>query len=218
MGTTLLARRGPIGVVDRPVAAAEDADRVLVERARRDRAAFAPLYDRYFDPVYRYCHRRLGHPEDAADATSLVFARALAALPRYQQREEHSFRSWIFAIAHNVVTDGYRARGRRAEAPIEAAGHLPDGSRGAAPEEAAMAAEARSILLAALDQLSVDQRRIVELRLAGLTGPEIAGVLGRSVGAVKIAQHRAYGKLRVILGEGLSSETPGGARRPGGAA
>ncbi len=55
----------------------DDAD--LVAQAQLDRQAFAPLYARYADPVYRYCYRRLGHPEVAADATSQTFARALAA-------------------------------------------------------------------------------------------------------------------------------------------
>ena len=189
-------------------------DAALVVAAQGDPAAFAPLYDRYFDPVYRYCYRRLGHAEDAADAAAVVFARVLAALPRYR---DGSFRSWLFAIAHNVVVDGHRARGRRSEAPLDEIVFVVDDSRDASPEEMAMAAEMRRTLLGALGQLSDDQRRIVELRLAGLTGPEIAAVLDRSVGAVKIAQHRAYARLRLILAptgtnDDVARLHPGGAR------
>jgi RNA polymerase sigma-70 factor (ECF subfamily) len=84
-------------------------DASLVAHARNDRQAFAALYDAYFDPVYRYCFRRLGSREGAEDATSLVFAKALAALPHYRE-DNPSFRSWLFAIAHSVLTDVLRSR------------------------------------------------------------------------------------------------------------
>lgn len=203
MATSILVGRGPALLTAPRTTTTDESgiDGAVIGRAQFDPAAFAPLYDRYFDAIYRYCYRRLGDPEDAADATSAVFVRALAALPRYRHRGVGSFRSWLFSIAHNTVTDGYRSRGRQRETPIEAAGHLAATSRDGCPEAAAIATESRSTLLAALTQLTPDQRRIVELRLAGLTGPEIADVLDRTLGAVKIAQHRAYAKLRVILTE-----------------
>lgn len=64
------------------------------------------------------------------------------------------------------------------------------------PEEEALAAEHCQALLALLPD---DQRSVVELRLAGLTGAEIANVLGRSVGAIKALQFRAIARLRLDL-------------------
>ena len=151
-----------------------------------DAQAFAALYDHYLDPIYKYCYRRLPTAEDAEDATSLVFAKALVDLPR--QRDSGAVRSWLFAIAHNVVADHYRAQ------PTDPG---PDGRR-AVPDRASAEAcshdddELRSLLA----QLPDDQARILELRLAGLTGPEIAQVLGKSPTAVKVAQFRAYARLR----------------------
>src|SRR5215208_4942805 len=95
-----------------------DGDARLVALAKSDPRAFAPLYSRYFDPVYRSCYRRLGHPEAAADATSQVFAKALAALPGYRD-DAPSFRSWLFAVAHNVLVD--EARTRRITSTLDAA-------------------------------------------------------------------------------------------------
>ena len=60
------------------------AEALLVARAQRDPAAFAPLYEAYFDAVYRYCYHRLGDWSAAEDAASLVFTNALAALPRFR--------------------------------------------------------------------------------------------------------------------------------------
>jgi RNA polymerase sigma-70 factor, ECF subfamily len=176
------------------MASVVDEDARLVALAKSDPRAFAPLYARYFDPVYRYCYRRLGDPEAAADAAAQVFTKALAALPGYRE-EAPSFRSWLFAIAHNVITDDLRAR--RPVAPMTAAAHLA--AAGPSPEETVLSNEAGCMVLALLTQLPPDQRQILELRLAGLTGPEIAAALGRSLGAVKIAQVRAFARIRATL-------------------
>ena len=185
--------RGPDAPTD--VAAKVDDDAELVARAQRDPRAFAPLYARYAVPVYRYCYRRLGNHEASEDATSQTFIKALAALPRYR---EGSFRGWLFAIAHNVVNDAHR--GRRPQVAIEAA-PLVDGAR--TPEEQALSAEVDRSVEALLDRLAPDQRPVVALRLAGLTGPEIAAVLGRHPAAVKSAQFRAYTRLRRLMGGGV---------------
>jgi RNA polymerase sigma-70 factor, ECF subfamily len=169
---------------------ADDAE--LVALAQADRQAFALLYRRYLDPVHQYCYRRLGSREAAEDATSLVFTKAFAALPTFRAG---SFRSWLFAIAYHVITDILRAR--RVVDELEAAVEVPDGSP--TPDEIVIAAEANSAVVRLLKHLSPGQRGVVELRLAGLTGREVATVLGCSVGAVKIAQVRAYTKLRDLL-------------------
>ncbi len=175
------------GAVAEDVGEADDAD--LVAAARANPAAFAPLYARYLQPVYRYCYLRLGERGAAEDATSEVFLKALAALPHYR---DHSFSGWLFTIAHNVVTDALRRRrpGASLDAAVEPADIEPT------PEEAALTAEGQRALLALLPE---DQRAVVALRLAGLSGTEIAHALGRSVGAVKSLQFRAMTRLRASL-------------------
>jgi RNA polymerase sigma factor (sigma-70 family) len=92
-----------------PVVADGATDLGLVALAQADPRAFACLYRRFFDQVYWYCFGRLGDAKSAEDATSEVFAKVLAALPRYEAREP-SFRAWLFRIAHNVVLDCPRQR------------------------------------------------------------------------------------------------------------
>jgi RNA polymerase sigma-70 factor, ECF subfamily len=185
-----------------------DDDACLVAAARTDPRAFAPLYARYSDSIYRYCARRVGDPEAAADATSQVFVKALAGLPGYRG-DGPSFRSWLFAIAHNVLVDGDRTR--RQTIGLEAAEMIAS----AAPsvEEAVLTAEVGRTIHGLLAQLTPDQREVMELRLAGLTGPEIAAAVNRSLGAVKISQVRAFARLRAAFG--LTADPSKEVRRDG---
>ena len=170
---------------------------VEIARARHDPAAFAPLYERYVDDVYGYCLRRISHPEQAADMTAQIFTRALAAIPRYRDNGG-TFRSWLFSIAHNLLVDTYRAN--RETASLDERERLDDiRDASASPERLALQADLRRAFRVAIRELTNGQRDVVELRLAGLTGPEIAGVLGMTLAAVKSTQFRAYTRLRDLL-------------------
>jgi RNA polymerase sigma-70 factor (ECF subfamily) len=173
--------------------AADDADAAIVARAKRDAAAFAPLYLRYVEEIGRFCYVRLRDEEAARDATQQVFARALAGLAGY--REQGQFRAWLYTIARHVLANDAR---RRPAFNLETANSVVD--PGTSPEEAAGAAFERERLLAAVARLPDDQRAAIELRLAGLKGVEIATALGRSHEAVRKLQLRALEKLRADLG------------------
>ncbi len=135
---------------------------VPIRPVMADVQAFSALYREYLRPIYQYCYRRLRSVEDAEDATSLVFTKALATFST--RRDESVTRSWLFAIAHHVGAD--RFRGRTAEELLDAAGDLFD--QAPSPEDLAETGEASRRLRAALARLSPDQRRVVELRLTGL--------------------------------------------------
>lgn len=170
------------------------AELALVEAARTDPAAFAPLYRRYVDMIYRFCYRRLGTREEAEDATSITFQKALRSLHLFHGG---SFRAWLFAIADRTTLDRLR-RGRR-EQPLEDAFLIPDHAEG--PEEFALGADARHRLREALAVLTADQRRVIELRLSGLDTGEIAQAMERNRNAIDALQFRAVQRLRQELTE-----------------
>ena len=167
------------------------AEAELVARAQHDPRAFAPLYTRYADPVYRYCFRRLGSEEAAADATSAIFAKALAALPRYRTG---SFRSWLFTIAHNVTTDHLRQRSRTISMEL-----APEPVDPHAFEDSVLMAAEWERIERALTQLSPDQQQVIALRLAGLTAVEIGAALGKPRNAIDGLQHRALLRLKSLV-------------------
>lgn len=188
------ARTVETGRLDDQDAAEQAEELAWACAARAERSAFAPLYDRYAERIYRYCFRRLGDRDGAEEATSRTFEKALAGIDRFTSG---SFRAWIFTIADRVVSDCYRRR--RPHVELTQAAHLADAGLG--PEGSVIAAEARQSVQQALTRLTPDQQRVVTLRLAGLTGAEIAAVLGVQPGTVRGLQFRAYQRLRGLLGE-----------------
>lgn len=167
----------------------------LVAAAKRDPHAFAPLYRLYVDRVYGYCLRRLGTREAAEDATSRTFEQALRQLGSCR---DEAFRGWLFTIATHVVADHYRTFGQRISlVSLEEALDAPD--EGVSVADAAIAGEAIAGLQRLLQHLPADQRRVLELRAAGLKGAEIAAVLERSPDAIRMLQLRAVRRLRKLL-------------------
>ncbi len=178
--------------MDRSEMTPDEAERQQIEAARRDPAAFAPLYAAYFDPIHRYCYLRLHHRELAADAASQTFLKAMTAIGGFRSG---SFKSWLYAIARNVTIDMQRASRPQVELEHAELVHDPSPS----PEESALRSDEQLRLWRALDQLSVEQREVMELRLAGLTGQEIAEATRRSLSATKSIQFRALSRLRTVL-------------------
>lgn len=173
-----------------------------VDRAKLDRRAFEPVYRAYYPRIAAYCRRRLGYTEDAADATSQTFVKALAGLEGFTGG---AVAPWLFTIARNVVID--LVRSRRSHVDLAAVGELVESASG--PDELAIHEDERRALLGAMRRLTPEQRDVVELRLAGLTGQEIADVLGLSLSAAKSSQFRAYTRLRALLAdERIFGEAP----------
>jgi RNA polymerase sigma-70 factor (ECF subfamily) len=170
-----------------------DGDARLVLWAQQDPQAFKALYDRYFPSVFGYCLSQLGDRQAAEDATSQTFLKALAALPQYQ--ESGRFRAWLFTIAHNAVLTLITSQ--RPAIPFEDAVDTADRDR--SPEDSVIAALDRAWLDEAIARLPDDDRRVMELRRAGLRGRDIADILGISHEAAKKRQLRAMDRLRTDM-------------------
>jgi RNA polymerase sigma factor (sigma-70 family) len=167
-------------------------DDELVAAAQLALPAFEHLYKRYVNDVYRFCLHRLGNDADAADATSVIFTRALTNI---HTCHGSSFRPWLFAIARNVVIDHFRSA--RPIAVLDESLEIADATSG--PEELAIAGDERRRLASVLARLTDEQRSIIELRLAGLNATEIASALGKSRNAIDQMQFRAVARLRTLL-------------------
>jgi RNA polymerase sigma-70 factor (ECF subfamily) len=173
-----------------------DRDRRLVEAAQADPARFEALYRKYLAQVYSFAYYELRNHHDAEDATERTFLAALANLARFDERARpadgegaSTFRVWLFQIARNTVAERRRRLWRRREEPIEAAAATADPLD---VEASAVRHEAINAAARAIGRLRGDRRRAVILRFVDeMTTHEIAGILGRSEGAVRVLIHRA---------------------------
>ena len=185
-------------------------DATLVANAQLDLHAFTALYERYADSVLRYCYHRLGTWSEAEDAAQQIFLNAYVALGRFQDREG-SFRSWLFTLAHHEIANRQRGRRRHPTVPLTEANTLYD--QGPTPEDYAITTDRQERVHRLLAQLTDDQRRVLELRFAGLTDMEIGSVLGRRPGAIRGVQARGVAHLRHLLGiPAVTTGTAGGGR------
>jgi RNA polymerase sigma-70 factor, ECF subfamily len=164
--------------------------------------AIEALLARIRPMVVRYCRARLGritgHYCVADDVAQEVCLAVLAALPRYRDMGR-PFASFVFGIASHKVADAVRNASRLA-VPYE---DLPDGpDERPGPEETVVACIEAERTRALLAQLPHHLRELLILRVVtGLSAEETGNVLGMSAGAVRVAQHRALARLRVLAVE-----------------
>jgi RNA polymerase sigma factor (sigma-70 family) len=177
-------------------------DERLARLAGRGNArAFAALYQRYHQPLYRFCLSLVRTPEDAHDALQSTFERALAALAGSDR--EIAVRPWLFRIAHNEAVSILRRR-RPHDAPEEAELVSPHTVEQAAAERARLVE-----LVADLQALPERQRSALLMReLSGLSLAEIAAAMSMSGGAVKQALFEARTSLHAYAeGRAMTCES-----------
>jgi RNA polymerase sigma-70 factor, ECF subfamily len=156
-----------------------------------DELAFARLFRDVQPTLLRYLHVITPEAEDVAGDTWL---QVVKGLPRFRGGED-AFRAWLFTIARHRAVDAGRSRSRRPDLPL-AVTEMPEPP--AAPDAADLALEAISTrsVLALVMKLPHDHAEIIMLRVvAGLEAADVARIVGKSPGAVRVTAHRALRRL-----------------------
>jgi RNA polymerase sigma-70 factor (ECF subfamily) len=170
----------------------------LVERAKTDPEAFGALYEQYVKPIYNYVYYRTGNHHDAEDLTARVFQRALKHIPNYTDRGV-PFSAWLYRIAHNLIANWHRDRGRRKIIPLD--DFVIIALQDEAPESVAEQREEKERLLDAIRRLPDYRQELLILKFVEhLSNAEIGAIMGRSEGAIKSLYHRTLVALRDELG------------------
>ena len=180
-------------------------DRYLLFRIRtkRDPEAFAKIYDRYVKALYRFNLLKLPSKEDAQDATAETFTKAWNYL--LQHEEVTHVRALLYQIARNLIADFYRNRPEARGASIVAVTSLDGSTSHLDVEEfddhgherdVIVARTELALILKQLEKLKEDYRDVVTLRLVdGLAFSDIAAILDKKTGHVRVIYHRAIKTL-----------------------
>jgi RNA polymerase sigma-70 factor (ECF subfamily) len=169
---------------------------LLVQKAQSgDTEAFAGIYDIFIRPVYRYIFFKV-KKNDALDLTESVFLKVWEHLKSYNKLKG-AFSSWVFKIAHNLVVDYYRLQHEHVDLDDVV---LPDESKEADPRFLTENRLNQEILRKALAKLKKKHQDVLILRYVnGLENREIASIMRRSEGSLRILKYRALQALKKVM-------------------
>jgi RNA polymerase sigma-70 factor (ECF subfamily) len=173
-----------------------DEERMLVQRAiDRDTTAFAELYDKHVVRIYRHIYYLVSDGREAEDLTAQTFLKAWEAIDRYKERGA-PFVAWLLRIGHNLTVSHLRSK--RDHSALDE-GYI-DQKLNRNPEEALERSSEEHSVREALLGLRDEQRQVIMLRFVEeLDYREVAAMIGKSVPAVRVIQHRALGNLRKLM-------------------
>ena len=173
-------------------------DEILIDRATAgDREAFGELYERYISRVYKHVFYMVNDVDVAQDLTEQTFLRALEAIQRYEKRGIPLL-AWLLRIARNLSLNNQRVQRNNSSMRKNS-----EDAVAASPESCCEAKLNGEEVRRAVGALEGDQRQVIVLRfMDGLSYADVARVLGKSVGAVRVAQYRALRALRRRLEDG----------------
>jgi len=158
-----------------------------------DETAFACLFRDVQPALLRYLHVIVPAPE-AEDVAGDTWLQVVKGLPGFRGGEE-AFRAWLFTIARHRAVDAGRSRSRRPGLPLAVTETVEQPT---APDTADLALEAISTrsVLALIKTLPRDHAEIIMLRVvAGLEAADVARIVGKTPGAVRVTAHRALRRL-----------------------
>jgi RNA polymerase sigma-70 factor (ECF subfamily) len=165
---------------------------IVLRAIEKDQDAFGELYDRHVVRVYRHIYYMVGSAPEAEDLTAQTFLRAWEAIERYQVRGA-PFVSWLLRIAHNLGVSHLRSRRESSQLHD---GIVDDKPR-RDPEWAYQQTAEEELVHAAILKLREEQRQVIILRfIEDLDYREVAEIIGKSVAAIRVIQHRALNSLR----------------------
>jgi len=187
-------------------------DAALARASTGDEAGFLELWRALQPRLLRFL--RVVGCDDPDDIASETWLQVVRDLHRFSGGEE-DFRRWLFTIARHRAVDAARARSRRPAAPV--AGGLDILADRQQVEDQVLDGMSVQGAIALLARLSKDQAEAVALRvIAGLDTPDVARILGKSPGAVRVALHRGLRTLaadpsvRALAGRAAATTSPFG--------
>lgn len=175
----------------------EDELKICLQKAQTgDQEAFGRIYDHFADKIYRFIYFRVGHKEVAEDVLSDTFVKSWQKIN--QINTPAALSGWLYQIAKNNIIDYYRLK-KELVALSEVEEFLEDEAN---PVDTVSISIQQNRVLNILTELPPDQQQVIKYRFfEDLSNEEIAYVMSKTEGAIRVLQHRAIIKLKEILNE-----------------
>ena len=168
----------------------------VVEAAKKDPAKFAPLYDKYYEQIFRYIYQRVDDKEQAFDAAQQVFMKALDNLHKYEFRGV-PFASWLYRIASSEVNNLYRAQKTQRTVNIDSVGVYGMMEE---MEETKIDQYHDKIVAIIGEQLPEDELQMIEMRFFEKRSfKEMGDILNITENNAKVRTYRILEKLKKII-------------------
>jgi len=169
----------------------------LVKKAQKGEAeAFGKLYDRHLPAIYRFILLKVGDQSDAEDICHQVFLNAWQNVGRFRY-QGFPFSSWLYKIAKNAVIDHWRTRKNNIDCGLVSENLLSDTP---APADAIDKKLNIDLVWRTLKRLDDDYQNLLIMKFVDeLSNKEVAEILGKSEGAIRVIQHRALKQLKKLL-------------------
>ncbi len=187
-----------------------EGEKNLIKAAKAgNSSSFGTLYDHYITQIYRFIYLKTSSREEAEDLTHEVFLSAWRSMPGYKHKG-FPFSSWLYQIARNKVIDHFRTK--KTAMPIDeiVQSELDIPALINTEGDLDLALDLEKIKYA-MQFLTEEHQNIIIMRFVeDMTPKEIAEILGKSEGSVRLAQHRAIHKLKSILQKNQSQKNEEG--------
>lgn len=177
--------------------------RTIYRLKNQDREAFIKVYDDYSSELYRFIYFKVGSQEEARDLSSMVFLKAWNHVQAKNLVEAKTLRALLYKIARTSIIDYYRERANRKTVSLDD----PESGAFAIADDVDLEAEADKkadvrLLASKLPLLKDDYREALILRFVNeLSLEEVADVMGKSKGNIRVIIHRAVAALKEIIEE-----------------
>jgi RNA polymerase sigma-70 factor (ECF subfamily) len=175
----------------------KDADgmALLFARAKKgEDAALGEIYNLFFKKIYRFIFFRVGHKEVAEDLAEEVFLKGFSKISSIN--ESAALEGWLYQIARNLVIDYYRQK--KSTVALEEIENTLEYETNVV--DVVNLQEQQKIFLKLLKELGAEQQVVIKLKFfEELENSEIAELMGKNEGAVRVIQHRAIIKLQELI-------------------
>ena len=164
-------------------------EELILKAKEFDEQTLAKLCEKYYKVIYHYIYYRTSNIQDAEDLTHEVFVRMVNNI----NEQKGNFKSWLYTIAKNLLTDYYRKKQFRKT--MEQLNKMEDMHTSTLPMEHEILD--REVLRVAIKELSQEQQDVIVLKyISDLSNQDVAHIIKKSEGAVKVIANRAIQKLK----------------------